>query len=255
MEQRSDPGLVEAVLIDLRELHVSWMSLVFPRQREGRHAVLGAWRPQTVTGRAWYSVWSAVGTVAIALVYPLAVAGFGARFYARRVDRVAASLGLIGVVLVTMLAWGGLTAVTYFSRTSFEGFVAVGAAGAVATVSAVFAMVFSRFGGRLSTVVLAYPFGMTALFLPPVVAALYSPAVGEVVFPRSQLLAIWLLDNVLDYGGIATVIRENFELEGLAYVGMWFGIAVPLGWFFGVLVTLANVVRPTSDSEEPAGSG
>jgi len=249
MATRSEPGLVEAVLIDLRELHITWMSLVFPRQREGRHSVLGAWRPSSLPGRAWYSVWSAVGVLVLVLLYPLAVLGFATRFYVHQVDRVAASIGILGVVLLSVVVWGALSVLTYLSQVSYQGFVAVAAAGIVATVSAALAVVFSRVGGRATSVVLAYPFGMTAFFLPPVVAALYSPSVAHVVFPQSDSLAIWLLDNVLDYGGLAAFIRASFDLEGLAYVGMWFALAVPLGWFFGLLVTLANVVRPAPETE------
>ncbi|MDX1745502.1 MAG: hypothetical protein R3324_06155, partial [Halobacteriales archaeon] len=87
-----------------------------------------------------------------------------------------------------------------------------------------------------------------AFFLPPVVAALYSPSLAEVVFPRSQVLAIWLLDTVLAVGGINEFLRARFELVGLAYVGMWFGLAVPIGWALGLLVTLANLVRPTREN-------
>jgi hypothetical protein len=31
---------------------------------------------------------------------------------------------------------------------------------------------------------------------------------------------------------------------------MWAGISVPLGWVLGVLVTLANLVRPTDEDDE-----
>ena len=254
MASRASPGLVEAVAIDLRELHTIWMSLVFPRQREGSHSVLGRWKPGTTLGLAWYNLWGVLGGLVLAIVYPLVVLGFATRFYTSRIDRAAASLGVVGVVLLSLLVWGGLTAAAWFSRISFDGFVAVAAAGVVATISAVLAVLFARIGGRVTTVVLAYPFAMTAIFLPPVVAALYSPTVAEVVFPRSENLAIWLLDNVLDYGGIADRIRENFDLEGLAYVGMWFGIAVPIGWLLGILVTLANLVRPTRESENASAS-
>jgi hypothetical protein len=96
---------------------------------------------------------------------------------------------------------------------------------------------------------LAYPFGVTALFLPPVVAALYSPSLGEIVFPRSDLVAVWLLDNVLDVYGLNTYLRTRFDLVGLTYVGMWFGLAIPVGWFLGLLVTLADLVRPTREEE------
>jgi len=254
MSRSSDPGFLEAVAIDLQELHAIWMSLVFPRQREGRHSVLGRWRPETTMGRIWYTLWSAIGTPLLAILYPLAVLGFGIRYYAHRMDRVAASIGILGVVAVSILAWGALTAAAYFSRISFDGLVAVAAAGLVATVSAALAVVFSRIGGRVTTVVFAYPFGVTALFLPPVVAALYSPTLADVVFTRSDSIAIWILDNILDYGGINTIIRESFDLEGLAYVGMWFGLAVPIGWFLGIVVALANLVRPTAESESSGSS-
>ena len=249
MASRTEPGLVEAVAIDLRELHTLWMALVFPRQRSGRHSVLGRWKPATTLGRAWYNVWGALGGLVLAIIYPFVVLGFATRFYTSRIDKVAASLGLVGVVLLSLLVWGGLTALAWFSRISFEGFLAVAAAGGVATLSAVLAVGFARFDGRFTTVVFAYPFAVTAIFLPPVVAALYSPTVAEVVFPRSETLAIWLLDYVLDYGGIAGFIRANFDLEGLAYVGMWFGLAVPIGWILGMLVTMANLVRPSPDAD------
>jgi MFS family permease len=34
------------------------------------------------------------------------------------------------------------------------------------------------------------------------------------------------------------------------FVLMWFGIAVPLGWLLGILVTLADLVRPKGDGDE-----
>ncbi len=109
------------------------------------------------------------------------------------------------------------------------------------------AFLTSKYGGRITTVLFAYPFGMTSLFLPPVVAALYSPTLSNVVFPNNETLAVWLLDNVLTYRGIDEYLRVQFDLEGLAYDGMWFGIAVPLGWLLGFLVTLANLMRPKSE--------
>jgi hypothetical protein len=57
-------------------------------------------------------------------------------------------------------------------------------AGVAATVSAVLSRVFTR-GGRLVSVLVGYPFAVTALLLPPVVAAMFSPALAEVVLPGS----------------------------------------------------------------------
>jgi hypothetical protein len=59
---------------------------------------------------------------------------------------------------------------------------------------------------------------------------------------------------VLYVGGLNTLIRRNFELEGLAYVGMWFGLAVPVGWFIGLVVSLADLVRPSGQSRGGEGN-
>ncbi|MFC7045990.1 hypothetical protein ACFQH6_11700 [Halobacteriaceae archaeon GCM10025711] len=245
--------LLTAVRNDIDRLHTAWMGLVFPRQGASAHAVLGRWKPTTTLGRTKYRAWALLGLVAVLVGYPLAVLGFMTRYYARRVGRTALGIGFLGVVLVSVLGWGGLTAAVYLRDFSVEGVVTVAAAGSVATVSAVLAMAFSRIGGRPVTVLFAYPFGVTALFLPPVVAALYSPSLAEFVFPTSDLLAIWLLDNVLTVAGIETMLRARFDLVGLAYVGMWFGIAVPVGWLLGFLVALADLVRPRpAESPETA---
>lgn len=242
MTGQSRSGLLAAVRIDLRRLHETWMALLFPRQRGYEGTALGKWQPSTTGERATYGAWSALGFAVLLVGYPLLLLGVVTRFYARRFDGAATRLGVLGVVLLSVLVWGGLSVVAHF-RFSPEGFAAVLAASAVATVSGVLAMLSKRAGGRVLTVFAAYPFGVTAVLLPPVVAALYSPTVAELVFPRSQNIAVWLLDNVLVVGGVNEVLRARFDLTEFAYVLMWFGLAVPVGWFLGLVVTLANVVR------------
>jgi len=85
-------GVTGAVRIDLRRLHESWMELLFPRQRGTGHSVLGKWTPNTTSGWIAYRLWSALGVPFVAVLYPLALFGFMARFYSRRIDRVAAGL-------------------------------------------------------------------------------------------------------------------------------------------------------------------
>lgn len=247
----SNPGLLAAIRIDLNRLYAAWMGLLYPRQRRDAHSVLGKWTPETTFGMVKYRAWGAFGVVLITIIYPLTVLGFAVRFHVRRIDRSAASVGVLGVVLLSVLLWGGLTVLARI-RFSFEGFVAVAAAGLVAIVSAILARLFTR-GGRVVSVALGYPFAMTAIFLPPVVAGLYSPTLADVVFSGSTVLAKWLLDNVLYIGGLNTLIRGYFDLKGLAYVAMWFAIAFPVGWLLGILVALADLVRPseqTANSEE-----
>lgn len=241
-------GVVDGIRVDIVRLHESWMELLFPRQRGTAHSVLGKWKPSTTLDRAKYRAWGALGVLVVSILYPLALFGFATRFYARRLDSVEARFGLLGVLLLSVLVWGGLTAL---ARIRFDpaGFYAVAAASVVAIVAAGLSVIFYRLDGRPVTVLFAYPTAVTALFLPPVVAALYSPALSEAIFPGSTTLAAWLLDNVAP-GRLAAYLRSNFDLEGLAYVAMWFGIAIPLGWVLGIMVALANVVRPADSDDD-----
>jgi len=242
-------SLVADVRYDLRRLHGLWMALAFPRLRDS-HPVVSRWTPETTRERVTFRAWAVLGAVGLFVGYPLAVLGLLVRFYVRRFDRTATRLGAVGTVLFAALVWGALTALARL-RFSAEGFLAVAAAGTVAVLSTVLTLVFRRVGGRATTVFVAYPFAVVAVFLPPVVAALYSPTLASVVFPRSETLAIWLLDGVLTYRNLNTLLRQRFELVGFAYVAMWGGLAVPVGWALGLLVTLANLVRPSS-GDEPA---
>ncbi len=244
VESGQSGGVLDALAYDLRRLHENWMALLYPRQRESEHDVLGKWTPHTRHGWIAYRTWWLIGAPIIALLYPLALTGFVTRYYARRIDSVAAGLGLVGVLAVTALVWGALTVLAHF-QFSTTGFLAVGGAAIVATCSAGAAYVFAGVGGRATTVVLAYPAATNALFLPPVVAALFSPTLASMIFPGSYTLAVWLLDNVLVVAGLNETLRANYTLEGAAYVAMWFGIAVPVGWLLGLVVTVADLARPT----------
>jgi hypothetical protein len=241
-------GIVADVQYDIRRLHGLWMAVAFPQLRDS-HPVVGQWSPTTTRERATYRVWSFFGIVGLFVAYPLAVAGLFVRFNVRRFDRTTTRLGVIGTLLFALLAWGGLTALARM-RFSPEGFLAVAAASSVAVLATVLALAFAHVGGRTTTVVFSYPLGVMAVFLPPVVAALYSPTLAGFVFTRSETFAAWFLDTALAYGNLNTLIRRRFELVGFAYVAMWSGAAVPVGWALGLLVTLANLVRPTVDDDE-----
>lgn len=194
--------------------------------------------------RFW--LWSAAGVALLAVLYPLAVAGFGTRALARRLEGAVAAVGLLLAVAGLALLWGALTFLAW-KRFPATGFRAVFAASAVATVSAVLAWTFVRLGGRLVSVLFAAPFAVAAVVLPPVTAAVFSPALGALLLPGSTSLAAWLLDNVLVVGDLNAFLRREFELAGLAFVAMWFGLSVPVGWGLGTLVALADLVRPTED--------
>jgi len=233
-------------------LHETWMEVVFPRQLNPGH-VLGKWKPETSPQKLGYYLWGAVGLLPVLVGYPLLLVGFGTRYYASKLNNAATRLGIIGVVVLSVVVWGALSLAASFQfgvsgQLSFvEGVYAVLAASGVATVAAAIAILFTRIGGRATSVLVAYPAAMTALFLPPVVAALFEPTLQETIFPWSEELAIRLLDQVLFVGGLNEIIREQFTLEGTGYVLMWLALSVPLGWGLGILVAFANLIRPTND--------
>lgn len=241
----TDGGLLGGIKVDVVRLHETWMELVFPRQRTAVHQVLGKWKPRSRGDQIKYRLWAAIGVPVVGLLYPCLLVGFAVRFNARRFDSATTRLGIVGVVLLAAVLWGGLTALARV-RLEFDGFLAVGVASGVAVVSAGLAAMFTRIGGRGTTVVFGYPFAMNALFLPPVVAALYDPSLSGVL-DQSESLAIFLLDNLLYVYDVNEYLRANFSLEGMGVVLMWVGIATPLGWFLGLLVTLADLVRPRSE--------
>ena len=243
-------GLVGAIKIDLVRLHETWMEFIYPRQRGAENTVLGKWTPDGGAEAFFYRLWSAVGVPVVGLVYPLVLLGYFIRFQSRRVNVTAERLGLVGVLLLFVLLWGALsTLVRFVAPGSFVsgGVVAVLAASAVAVVAAGLSYGFWRLGGRLTTVLLAYPFAMTAIFLPPVVAALYSTALADVVLSGTDSLAVWFVQEGPDLFGLTDYLVAEFDLEGVAYVLLWFAIAVPLGWLLGGVVTLADLVRPTPE--------
>ncbi|OYR54573.1 hypothetical protein [Halorubrum halodurans] len=242
---------MEALLLDVIRLHETWMEVVFPRQLDPS-TVLGKWKPETAPQTVGYYLWAVLGAPLVAAAYPLLLVGFATRFYAAKLDSAVTRIGILGAVLVATLVWGALTLVTYLQLATAD-VIAVGAASVVAIVSAALAAGFSKVGGRFVSVLLAYPFAMTALFLPPVVAALVTPSLEAIILPPSYDLAVWILDTFLAFGDLNDTLRSAFDLEtfgeqwglpGLGYVLMWIGISVPLGWFLGALVALANLVRP-----------
>ncbi|GAB3027328.1 hypothetical protein [Natronobiforma cellulositropha] len=237
-------GIVGAIRVDLAQLHGAWMELVFPRQRGRGHSVMGKWKPETLPQKIGYYGWSLLGALGLLILYPLTVVGLATRFYAVKLDSTTTRIGILGITGVALLVWGALTVLAHL-RLPFDAFLAVAAASAVATLATALAAVCSKFGGRVVSVLFAYPFAMTAIFLPPVVAALVTPSLEPYVLEPSYDLAVWLLDNVLVVGGLNEYLRAEYDLEGVAYALMWVGFSFPLGWLLGILVSLANLVRPS----------
>ncbi len=243
MQVESD--LLAAVRTDLVRLLAAWRELLFPSDAD-RHPVHARWSHESTAERLAFWAWSGLGALLIVVAYPFVAAGLWTRFVVRRIGQVAAALGLVAVVATVAVVWSLLTALAW-NQLPTAGFRAVLVASVVATASTAAAWGATRLGGRLTTVGLAFPLAVSALFLPPVTAALASPTLGEIVLPRSTSLAVWLLDNVLVVADLNSLLRREFDLSGLGFVAMWFGLSLPIGWGLGLLVAVANRLRPRGE--------
>jgi len=245
MAAGTERGLVDAIRYDVRVMHETWMEVVYPRQRGAENTVLGKWQPDGVRQTLFYRLWSLLGVPVVSIVYPLVLLGYFVRFQARQVNVTAARLGMLGVVFLFVLLWGGLVAVVWFQLsgtfTRLET-IAIAAASAVAVLSSALSYGFWQLGGRGTTVLLAYPFAMTAIFLPPVVAALFHPALEDVIIARSDEMARWMFQNGPD---TLTDPLDRFDRQEAHHVIIWFAISFPVGWFLGLIVSLADLIRPT----------
>ena len=243
-------GVVEAVRFDLNKFHETWMELLYPRQRGAGDTVLGKWQPQTTREKITYNVWAALGALVVAVLYPLALIGVVVRFHARKIDVSVQKLGAVGVVLLTVLVWGGLSALVEFrlqAQFSSQEANAIVAASVVAVLSSALAVLFRSVGGRITTVVFAYPFGMTAIFLPPVVAALVSDDIAQFSIIYAEEIAELARAQALEPVGLREEVAERFDMTEFAYALIWVGISVPLGWLLGTTVALADFIRPTGE--------
>lgn len=244
MATGQNPGLLGAIAIDLQVLHETWIGVAFPRRRE-EHRVLGKWKPQTPGKLLAYYLWAALGVAVVILLYPLLLTGYFVRFQTRTASDTAKRVGFVGVVLFFALLWGALTAVVALQSGAFEdgAVTALALASGVAVVSAALSFLFWKLDGRPVTVLLAYPFAVTAVFLPPVVAALFwEPLSGLIQW--SDDIAYWVTNEGPDPLGVVSWLEENFDRQDEDHVIIWFVASFPVGWVLGVLVTLADMVRP-----------
>lgn len=241
-----------AAKIDLIRLLAAWRDIAFSRQTD-EYSIQNRWRPDSLGEQFAFWAWSLLGAILISVIYPFAALGFWTRYVARQIDRIVAGLGVLVIIAAMAVLWGGLTALAW-DQLPTTGFRAVLAASIVAIVSVGLSWMFARHGSQRLTLILAYPFAVAAIFVPPVTAALFAPAIGGGILAESELFAEWLLNNVVTVGDLSTTIRQQFELAGLAFIGMWFGFAIPVGWTFALLVSLANRIT-TLRQRSPRSGG
>ena len=185
---------------------------------------------------------STIVIILTGLYMPFLLIGYPTNFVARKFAIVLDRTSTMIITLLTATSWGALTLLTYF-QLGLADVLAVGIVSVVAVVAAGLAAVTSKMGGRLTSVLLAHPLAMTALFLPPVVAALVAPSLEPYVLDPSYALAVWILDTVFAVGGLNEAFRGAFDLEtfgagvglpGIGYLLIWIIISVVSGWLLGI---------------------
>ncbi|MFB6161870.1 MAG: hypothetical protein ABEJ86_00290 [Halococcoides sp.] len=244
MSSGSGAGLVGGLIVDLKRLHETWMEIRYPRQLNADQSVLGKWKPTTTAGTVAYRTWAAIGALVIAMLYPLVLAGYVIRYQAIKLDTLTTRIGLIGVVVLAAIVWGALSLIVKFELGVVAGgVIAVMVASVVAVLAAGGAYLSATYGGRVSTVAIAYPLAVTAFVLPPVVAALFYQPVYDVIEPTSASIAAWGRANVLAPLGVKDWVVRRFDLEGATIVVLWLLLSVPVGWLLGLVATLAAFVR------------
>lgn len=249
MSARNEQGIADAIQYDIQLMHETWMEFVFPRQRGAEDTVLGKWKPETTREITTYRLWSALGVPVISILYPIVLLGYFFRYQTRRINLTAVRLGFFGVMFVFTVTWGALAALAYFQfRGAFTegGALAIAAAGGVAVLSSGLSYLFWRLDGRPITVLFAYPFAMTALFLPPIVAALFSTALADIIV-ASDSLAYWFVNEGPDLWGFVDYLEANFDRQAYHHVIIWFVISFPVGWTLGIITSLAYLVRPSGE--------
>ena len=249
MAAGNEQGLADAIRYDVRVMHETWMEFLFPRQRGATDTILGKWQPEETGEVISYRLWSALGVPVISIVYPLVLLGYFFRYQTRKINVTAVRLGFFGVVLMFTVLWGGLAALVYLQfGSAFDegGTVAIAAASGVAVLSSALSYGFWHLDGRPLTVLLAYPFAITALFLPPVVAALFSTALADIIV-ASDSLASWFVNEGPSLWGAIDYLERNFERQSYHHVIIWFVVSFPVGWILGTIVSLADLVRPTGE--------
>jgi hypothetical protein len=136
------------------------------------------------------------------------------------------------VVSVTTIVWG-ISVIYGAVRFGHSGLIALIGASIFAIIAGGAATLTYLAPGRGKTIALAYPFGLTMLFLPPTVIGLYEPTFSSIL-GYSTDFANFVANTFLNPIGLEQVFRETFELEGGAYLLMWTAVSFPVGWLIGL---------------------
>lgn len=234
-----DTETIRSAQADVTRLIERWMGLLFPRQTD--QSVLGKWRPRTLIGRLEYRGWWLLGLPIVAGAYVLALIGTPIRYAVRGISDAGEHLGFARIVgLAGVLAVVTTGAAWFWLSTA--GVVVVGTAAGLATLSVVGMVLSARYGGRATTILLAYPFGLLAISLIPGTVFMVSTGRIDPIWQPARDTFLSLPTGVTPLSVVTTQSLAD-PLLGIGFV-RWIGLLVMVGWGIGTLVLVTDIVRP-----------
>lgn len=225
---------------DVTTLHRFWMSILYKRQ-SNPHPVAGQFQPSGKGQKIVYFLWYSIGIPVSVAGYLLALLGQILKILVDRIAEKGENLGLDAALLVSAVAWTAVGLVIYFIYGQ-EDAVAFGISSTIAILSMIIAFVSRWYGTTKHTILISYPATYTAIFLPPISAALIVPEIADVVLPFSVDVTNAILNTPIFFEPLESILRTTFELQGISHLILWFSISTVLGWFTGVCVKLAELV-------------
>ncbi len=109
------------------------------------------------------------------------------------------------------------------------------AAGSVFLITGSALLAVSDRSGPVATILVVHPLGALTLVLPPIAAALVSPAFRDVARGLTFDLTVWLLLNVLQPVGLSGPLQQLFDIEGPGFIMFWASLIVIGGWAVGAV--------------------
>lgn len=225
---------------DVMTLHRIWMSMLYKRQ-SNPHPVAGRFQPSEKGQKMVYFLWYSIGLPVSIAGYLLALLGKVLKIFVDKIVEKSEDLGLDTTLLVSAVAWIAVASVIYFIYGQ-EDAVAFGISSIIAILSIIIAFLSRWYGTTKYTILISYPATYTAIFLPPVSAALIVPEIANIVLPFSVDVTNTILNTAIFFEPLESMLITTFELEGTSHLVLWFLISTVLGWFTGVCVKLAELV-------------
>lgn len=232
---------MQNIITDIKKLHGVWMGILFSKYNDP-HPVIGKYQPEGTIKKILYWFWAIIGIVTTVLSYPIVLVGLVLRIFTTSIAKVGTKLGITKTISMMAIVWASMIAgITY--QYGFDNTLVLSISASIALVSLLISFYSYRNGGRKTTIIISYPAAYTAIFLPPVTAAILAPF-GDPIINQSIRVAEYMLINWASTIGMEEWIRTNFELTGIYHAVMWFVISTIVGWITGLFIVISELIRP-----------